>query len=93
MLADPAIVDNDFHRTHDIFNLFEGLEVQNMDKTTSPATASTNGHEASNGNQASNGLASTNGSINGGTKAIDNSEVKSTDAGAGAGAAAGTVPA
>ncbi len=25
------LVDNDFHRTHDIFALFEGLEVPNMD--------------------------------------------------------------
>lgn len=37
-------MDNDFHQTLDIFKLFEGLEVKNMDD---PASAETimNGHQ------------------------------------------------
>ncbi|KAL9137450.1 MAG: hypothetical protein Q9175_001339 [Cornicularia normoerica] len=36
------IVDNDFHQTHAIFSLFEGLEVEDLDKS------SVNGHELNN---------------------------------------------
>ena len=39
-----AAVDNDFHQTHAIFSLFEGLGVEDLDKPLM------NGHE-SNGSQ------------------------------------------
>lgn len=30
--ANKIAVDNDFHQTHAIFSLFEGLEVEDLDK-------------------------------------------------------------
>ena len=38
--ANNAAVDNDFHQTHAIFSLFEGLKVEDFDK---PAV---NGHQS-----------------------------------------------
>ena len=32
MLANPWIVDNDFHNTREIFNVFQGLVAPNLDK-------------------------------------------------------------
>lgn len=40
-----ATVDNDFHQTHSIFRLFDGLEVPDMDKIPShSSTGPQNGH-------------------------------------------------
>ena len=41
-------MDNDFHRTHDIFALFEGLEVPNMD-TVATAEPFMNRHNGASG--------------------------------------------
>ena len=41
-------MDNDFHKTHDIFELFEGLEVPNMD-TVATAEPFVNGHKGASG--------------------------------------------
>jgi hypothetical protein len=39
------VVDNDFHQTMDIFKLFQGLAVKNMDERASAETI-TNGHQS-----------------------------------------------
>ena len=46
-------VDNDFHQTHSIFHLFEGLDVKDMGKTPTIPSHLPNGNhstEAVNGN-------------------------------------------
>lgn len=37
-------VDNDFHETFDIFNLFDGLEVPDLDQKASVNGIEVNGH-------------------------------------------------
>lgn len=43
------IVHNDFHSTHGIFNLFEGLEIENMDDPVTATKPIINGYHETNG--------------------------------------------
>ena len=60
--ANNSAVDNDFHQTHAIFSLFEGLGVEDLDKPLMNGHES-NGHE-SNGHE-SNGHESNGSQANG----------------------------
>jgi hypothetical protein len=42
-------VNNDFHQTHSIFSLFDGLKVKDMDKPFLPDTAVNGAHPVVNG--------------------------------------------
>lgn len=58
------LVHNDFHQTHGLFPLFDGLEVENLEKEVEAIHTNSNGTEerATNG---INGIGSINGIING----------------------------
>ena len=44
--AENAAVDNDFHQTHAIFSLFEGLEADDLDKSFAVEKSAVNGHQS-----------------------------------------------
>jgi methylenetetrahydrofolate reductase (NADPH) len=47
MVLNPIIVHNDFHQTHELFSLFDGLQVEEMDEPV--------GFSLSNGDVETNG--------------------------------------
>lgn len=49
------IVDNDFHQTHAIFSLFEGIEADDLDKSFAVEKPAVNGHQSSDHSPIANG--------------------------------------
>ena len=53
LFSNHLLVNNDFHDSKSIFELFDGLEVEDLNTPVSPATAHTNGtngiHKDTNG--------------------------------------------